>query len=187
MKNTPNLKSSCIYLIASVCFLASCKESAPEVAREAAPAGPSAALGEVLAAAPTGEPQAIHLVRNTAKPGEEITIHGRIMGSSRPFVAGRALFILGDPEKLTPCNEIPGDECDTPWDVCCDAPELKKIGTATVQIVDAGGQVLKEGVEGIGGLEKLAHVTVTGKVAEGSSADLLLVNASAIKTGKQAP
>lgn len=174
------MKLSSLILFASACFLTGCKEAATE----AAAGGPSAALGAVLAATPAGDPQAIHLIRLTASPGDEITIHGRIMGSSSPFVAGRALFILGDPEKLTPCNELPGDKCDTPWDVCCDAPEDKKIGTATVQIVDAGGRVLKEGVEGIGGLEKLAHVTVTGKVAEGSSADALLLNATAIRAGK---
>lgn len=178
------MKSKCLILFATACFLSSCKEATTETAIEATPSGPSATLGAVLAATPAGEPQAIHLIRHTASPGDEITIHGRIMGSSRPFVDGRALFILGDPEKLTPCNEIPGDECDTPWDVCCDASEDRKIGTATVQIVDAEGRVLKEGVEGIGGLEKLAHVTVTGLVAEGSSADLLLLNATAIRTGK---
>ena len=177
------MKSNCLILFAAACLLTSCKEPATQ-AVEAAPAGPSAALGAVLAAAPAGEPRAIHLIRQSARPGDEITIHGRIMGSSSPFVAGRAVFILGDPAKLTPCNEIPGDECDTPWDVCCDAPEDKKIGSATVQIVDAEGRVLKESVEGIGGLEKLAHVTVTGLVAEGSSADLLLLNATAIRSGK---
>lgn len=169
-----------ILILASAGFLSACKPAPVEVAA----AGPSAALSEVLAAAPAGEPQSIHRIRTTAKPGDEITIHGRIMGSASPFVDGRALFILGDPETITPCNEIPGDECDTPWDACCDAPEVKKLGTATVQIVDDEGSVLKESVEGIGGLEKLANVTVTGEVAAGSSPELLLVNASAIRTGK---
>src|SRR5690606_22767257 len=60
----------------------------------------------------------------------------------------------------------------------------KKRGTATVQIVDADGRVLKEAVEGVGGLEKLAHVTVAGKVAEGASADLRLISAEAVRAGK---
>lgn len=171
------MKLNCILILAAAGFLSACKPAPVEVAA----VGPSAALSQVLSAAPAGDPQSIHIIRLTAKPGDEITIHGRIMGSVSPFVDGRALFILGDPETLTPCNEVPGDECDTPWDVCCDTPEAKKLGTATIQIVDDGGHVLKEGVEGIGGLEKLARVTVTGKVAEGSSPELLLVSASAIR------
>lgn len=39
-------------------------------------------------------------------------------------------------------------------------------------------------LEGFGGLEKLATITVTGKVAEGTSADLLIVNARAVRSGK---
>jgi hypothetical protein len=45
----------------------------------------------------------------------------------------------------------------------------------------ADGRVLKDGLDGVGGLVKLATVTVTGKVAEGSSADSLVVNATAIQ------
>ena len=79
-------------------------------------------------------------------------------------------------------NETPGDNCETPWDACCDSPEDKKRGTATIQILGADGRVLKEPVEGVGGLKNLATLTVTGKVAEGSSAELLIVNAKAIRT-----
>jgi hypothetical protein len=85
---------------------------------------------------------------------------------------------------LTACSDTPGDECETPWDNCCDSPEDKKRGTATIQIVDADGRVLKEPVEGVGGLANLATITVTGTVADGSSADLLIINAKAIRTGK---
>lgn len=167
-------------ILAAACLFASCKEQSAPVAT--APAtGPSAGITAILAAAPGGEAKAIHVIRTTAKPGEEITITGRIMGNGKPFVEGRAAFILGDPEILTPCNEIPGDSCETPWDCCCDTKEDKKVGIATVQIAGADGRVLKDSLEGVGGLAKLATVTVTGKVAEGSSADSLVVNATAIQ------
>lgn len=173
------------YLAASLILLASCSDKATETTGNATvPSAPSTALSAVLDAAPAGEPKAITAARASAKPGDVITISGRIMGSAKPFVDGRAAFILGDPAVLTPCNEVPGDTCETPWDVCCDSPEDKKRATATIQIVDAGGRVLKESVEGVGGLENLATVTVTGKVAEGSSPDLMLVNATAIRAGK---
>jgi hypothetical protein len=172
-------KTTCL-LIASAILLTSCGKKAPQTAAEVSPSAPSPALAAVLAASATGEATSIAAIRSTAKPGDTITISGKIMGSAKPFVDGRAAFILGDPAVLTPCNENPDDQCTTPWDNCCDSKEDKKRGTATIQIIDAEGRVLKESIQGVGGLQNLADVTVTGKVAEGSSADLLIVNASAV-------
>ncbi len=160
-------------------LLASCEKSGTVETTDAA-SGPSAALTAVIDAAPEGEASPIHLVRQTVQPGDKVTVKGQVMGTDEPFVEGRAAFILGDREVLTPCNEMPDDPCPTPWDVCCDSPEDKKRGTATIQIVGEDGRVLKEAIEGVGGVEKLAKLTVSGTVAEGSSADLLVINASAI-------
>ena len=110
--------------LATVVLLVSCEKK--ETSAVAPPAsGPSTTLSAVLATAPTGEPKPIHLIRATAKPGDDITVSGKIMGNGKPFVDGRSAFILGDPEVLTPCNEDPADKCTTPWDVCCDSPEDK--------------------------------------------------------------
>ena len=168
--------------LATVCLLASCgkKETSESTATPVATA-PSSELQLVLAATPAGDAQEIHLVRATAKPGDEITIVGKIMGNVKPFIDGRAAFTVADPTIITPCNENPDDECDTPWDACCDSKEQKLVGLASVQILDSDGRVLKEGLEGVGGLAKLSNVTVTGKVADGSSPDSLIVNATAIR------
>lgn len=168
-------------LASLVVLLASCQEKPAPAAGHQAPAAPSSELSKVLSAAPSGEAKDIHVARITAKPGDGITLTGRIMGNAKPFVEGRAVFILGDPGLLTPCNEIPDDPCETPWDVCCETSEEKKAGTATIQVTGPDGKVLKESLEGVGGLENLATVTVTGRVAEGSSADVLVVNATAIQ------
>ncbi len=178
-------KTTCLAL-AAIALLASCKkeESAANSTSTSSTKGPSQALSQVLGNSPTGEAKPIHLIRTTAKPGDEITVSGKIMGNASPFVEGRSVFILGDPEVLTACNEDPSDKCTTPWDACCDSKEDKKRGTATVQVVDTDGRVLKEPIEGFGGVVKLAFVTVSGKVAEGSSADLLIINAQAIRSGK---
>jgi hypothetical protein len=175
MKN----KTTCLLLATAVLLVSCNKKSAPPAAGVSA-SGPSPALAAVLASTPEGEAASIAAIRATAKPGDEITINGQIMGAVKPFVDGRAAFIIGDPKVLTPCNEVPGDECESPWDNCCDSPEDKKRATATIQITGADGRVLKEPIEGIGGLKNLSKVTVSGKVAEGSSATLLIVNASAI-------
>ncbi|TLD70991.1 hypothetical protein FEM03_08715 [Phragmitibacter flavus] len=141
----------------------------------------SEVLKKVFATAPSGKPAAIHKARTTAKPGETITLKGRVMGNLKPFVDGRSIFILGDPETLKACSDIPGDACETPWDNCCDDPEALKQGTATIQVIDAKGRVLKEGIENVNGLQKLSYVTVSGTVAPGSSDKLLLLNADAIQ------
>ncbi len=171
-------KTACLCL--SAAFFTACQKK-ESTATTLATAAPSAALSAILTASPTGEAKPIHLIRTTAKPGDEITVSGKIMGNVKPFVKGRSAFILGDPEVLTACNEDPADKCSTPWDVCCDSPEDKKRGTATIQILGTDGRVLKESLEGISGLAKLASVTVSGKVAEGSSPDLLIVIAKAIR------
>jgi hypothetical protein len=173
-------KTTCL-LLATAILLVSCdKKSAPPAAGIPA-SGPSPELTAVLAAPTKGEAASIVAARASAKPGDEITINGRIMGAAKPFVDGRAAFIIGDPSVLTPCNAVPGDECATPWDACCDSPEDKKRATATIQIVGADGRVLKESVEGVKGINHLSNVTATGKVADASSADSLILNASAIR------
>ncbi len=142
---------------------------------------PSTVLAGVLAKAPSGTPMDIHAAKATAKPGDALTIKGEIMGQESPFVDGRAMFILGDPTVLTPCNRSPGDTCTTPWDACCDSPEDKKRATATVQVLDSENRVLKESIEGIGGVNKLASVVVSGVVAPQSTTDLLIINATSIQ------
>jgi uncharacterized lipoprotein YajG len=173
-----------IIIITAASFLVSCNSKKDTVTMTPPSTAPSAELSKVLATAPSGEARAIAVVRSSVKPGDEVTLSGKIMGNKSPFVAGRAVFILGDPAVLTPCNAKPGDGCETPWDTCCDSPEDKKRATASIQIVGADGRVLKEAIEGVNGIDKLAAITVSGKVAEGSSADLLIVNATALRVGK---
>ncbi len=169
-------------LLAAIALLASCgKPDRPAKTAEATPKGPGPELSAVLATTPEGEARSIAAVRSQLKPGDTVTLTGRIMGADNPFVEGRAVFILGDPTVLTACSDKPGDSCETPWDTCCDTPEDKKRATATIQILGKDGRVLKEPVEGVSGIAKLATVKVSGTVAQGSSADLLLVNASAIQ------
>jgi hypothetical protein len=138
-------------------------------------------LAAVFAADPAGAPGDIHLARTTAKPGDPITLRGRIMGVDDPFVSGRAAFVLGDPLVLTPCNARPGDGCSTPWDTCCDKDEDKLRGTATIQVVDSSGTVVKQSMKGLSGLAELSTLTIQGTVAPVSSAEALVVNATAIR------
>jgi hypothetical protein len=174
-------------LSATVLFLAACKESQPtaNTSPGESPSAEKTLMEQVLKTAPQGEAKAIKEVKASAKPGDEVTLTGRIMGNVKPFVEGRAAFMLADPSLITACSDNPGDECETPWDACCDSPEDKKKAIATIQIVNAEGRVLKQGIEGTGGLANLATVTVSGKVADGSAGDVLIVNATALRVDRK--
>lgn len=103
------------------------------------------------------------------------------MGSKSPFVDGRAAFIIGDDATLTSCDERPGETCATPWDNCCDPPQLLRAGTATVQVVDESGRVIRHGLRTVGGLKELSRLRVAGVVAPRSTEDVFIINATAIQ------
>lgn len=140
---------------------------------------PTVSLEKYFTQTTPSNPQPIHQIRTTAKPGDTITISGLVMGREKPFVDGRAAFILGDPAKLTPCNKMPDDHCTTPWDACCDTPEAKLEGTATIQITE-NGRVLKQSIKGEHGLKELSTVTLTGTVDKSSTPEALIINATAL-------
>lgn len=123
----------------------------------------------------------IHELREALEPGAEIAFEGKVMGRLQVFIPGRAAFIVGDPTILTSCDLIPGDECETPWDVCCDDLGNITKGIVTVQLLDDEGRVLTHDVRGVNGLTELSNVRVTGVVAEGSGEGNLIVNASLIQ------
>ena len=134
----------------------------------------------ILKSAPA-DAQSIAQIRSTElTPGATITLKGKVMGNDSPFVAGQAMVLLGDPDKLTSCDLKPDDSCTQPWDVCCDTPEDKKNFIATIQVVGPDGKLIKQGLKGFQGMKELSHIIVTGTIAEGSNANNLLINATGI-------
>lgn len=158
-------------------ILASCSDEKETSKQENNEKGPLAQL--VLDSAPD-KALDIAVVRTSAKPGDSVTFTGEVIGSDPVFMEGRAIMIMGDPKKITACNKIPGDECERPWDVCCDDPEVITASIVTVQVVDDAGKPLKETLKGTGGVKELSTVTVTGEVAKGSNESNMLVNATGI-------
>jgi hypothetical protein len=126
------------------------------------------------------EPLPIPQARAEKAPGDSVVLEGRIMGVMEPFVEGRSAFVLGDNSVITPCSDMEMS-CDTPWDACCDPNDVRVDGTATIQIVDADGRVLRQGLEGVNGLTKLASVRVGGTLNPASSPQSLIVNATSIE------
>lgn len=131
-------------------------------------------------AAPTSI-QPIPELRTSVSPGDAVVLEAKVMGDLNPFVDNRALFVVGDEGTLISCD-LRGDEghCDTPWDNCCDDPKALKDGTATIQVVDATGQVIKHSIRGLGGLKELSRIRVRGVVAPQATEGALIINATAI-------
>ncbi len=139
-----------------------------------------------VAEPPTGASQISEVFRDPT-PGREVVLSGEVMGRLEPFVEGRAIVTLGDPTRITPCNRIPGDGCPTPWDNCCDDPDVLRKSITTIQFLDENGALIKTGLRGYRGLEELSFVTVKGTIAEGSNPENLLVNATAFHVAEVSP
>jgi hypothetical protein len=98
-------------------------------------------------------------VRKDAKDRQEVVVVGRIGGRVNPWVKGSAVFSIVD-RSLKPCNEIPGDTCETPWDYCC-ATDLPK-ATLMVMVTDEQGKILKKDARELLGVKELDTVVVRG-------------------------
>ena len=134
----------------------------------------------LLATSPLAGAVGVVEARKEVMPGSDLVVTGYIGGREEPLVDGRAIFTLADSKAVTPCDAIPGDSCETPWDACCVSSEIIKASIASVQVADADGVVLKHSLTGLGGIKPGARVTVQGKIAASSSDSVLIVNAEKI-------
>lgn len=119
-------------------------------------------------------------VRESNKTANEFVVEGFIGGRKKPFTEQRAVFILGD-DSLQTCDRIPGDNCPTPWDVCCE--DRKKVASSTiaVQVLESNGSLLIGTLEGVAGLKPGTKVRVKGRLDEKSRPHSLIINAKNIQ------
>lgn len=171
------MKKTILLTLGLAFTLASCSEDKETSTTESNDNGP---LAEIVLSSAPDKPLDIAVLRKSGKPGETVTFTGEVIGSDPVFMDGRAIMIMGDPKKLTACNKKPGDECERPWDVCCDDPDVITASIVTVQVVDDAGKPVKAGLRGVGGVKELSTVTVTGEVAKGSNESNMLINATGI-------
>src|SRR5438067_1509941 len=136
---------------------AGCSQPAPPAAD--APAAEGAKY--LLAAEPAGA-KPVKEVRGAARDGDEVVVVGRIGGSAKPWIEGRAGFLIVDPS-FTPCSEKDGDSCPTPWDYCCDPKEELVKGMATVKVVDDRGETVPVDARRLLGVKELDTVVVRGR------------------------
>lgn len=112
--------------------------------------------------------------REQAENGADVVVVGRIGGRANPWLKGAAAFTISD-RSLTPCNEIEGDTCKTPWDYCCEA-ELGK-ATALVMFVDDEGQVVKQDARELLGVKELDTVYLMGKAKRDKAGNVTVMAA----------
>ena len=141
-------------------------------ARSEAPAPAAKASPYVLTDEPAGAIDVRAAVKSV-KDKDSIVVVGRIGGEVNPFVEGVAAFTIVD-RSLTPCNERPGDSCPTPWDYCCDIPDLPT-SSAAVKVVDRDSHVVAEGAKGLLGVKELDTVVVRGRASRDSGGNLVLL------------
>jgi hypothetical protein len=138
--------------------------------------GPTAVGAEYLLAAEPAGAQPVFAVKQSAKDGDEVVVVGRIGGSARPWITGRAGFQIVDPS-FKPCSEKGDDGCKTPWDYCCDPKEELVKGVATVKVVDAGGQMIGADAKELLGLAELDTVVVRGRAKRDEHGNLTVLAA----------
>lgn len=127
-----------------------------------------------------GDALSVNNVRKNISSSKELVVEGFIGGRKKPFTENSAVFILGD-HSLETCDEIPGDNCPTPWDVCCE--DRKKVSefTMSVRLLDANGSLLSGTLEGVAGLKAGTKIKVRGSLDEKSSTRSLIINAKNIQ------
>lgn len=176
--HTQHMASAVVGLL----LLASGCGKAPAPAESAAAAPTPDILTQVFQSVPApGEILPIPELRKAVQPGDAVILEAKVMGTVTPFVDNRALFVVGDEGTLISCDLRGDDHCATPWDNCCDDPKAVREGTATIQVVDGEGNVIKHGIRGVHGLKELSRVRISGVVAPQATPEALIVNAKAIE------
>ncbi|CAN5343097.1 hypothetical protein BH23VER1_BH23VER1_28100 [soil metagenome] len=186
MKNTTT--TTRLLVLLAVGALASCSDNDPATSGSAGGDNAESATDSTaadaridsvwLGAEPEGAASVIE-TRASAEPGTPVTVTGRIAGALNPFTEGYATFVLAD-HTLETCDLTEDDECPTPWDACCADPATIKASRLSVQIPGDDGRPVPQSLKGAGGLAELDEVAVTGTIAEGSTPDNVIIDATGI-------
>jgi hypothetical protein len=108
-------------------------------------------------------------VREKAKAGEKVVVAGVVGGTKKPFIDGVAAFTIVDAsaKKCTP------DECEAPWDYCCEPPDSLSKKMVTIEFRD-GASPIRTSARGFHGLDHMKDVVVTGEVTRDEAGNVSL-------------
>ena len=119
-------------------------------------------------------------VARTKPPGSAVTVQGRIGGRAKPFIAARSAFLLADLKAIAACDANPDDDCDTPWDYCCEPTAKIAASTCLIQVVGSDGQVATIPLNGVGGMAPGSKVVVTGTLSPQSTPESVAIIAHGV-------
>jgi hypothetical protein len=168
------LLTTCVGLIVAI----GCSRGRPATSAASAANGTPLIDGSkyLLSTEPSEAVEVIKM-REAAKDGDEVVIVGRIGGGVNPWIDGRAAFSIVD-GSLKACSDIPGDQCEKPWDYCCETDKLPT-ATALVKVVDENGDLLNADARELLHVKELSTVVVQG-IARRDEAGNLTVLASGV-------
>lgn len=166
--------SSIAALLLSLFIAAGCSSESPTESTTETPANtPGIDRAQFLLDAEPDGSSGVIAVREATTDGDDIVITGRIGGSVNPWIKGRAAFSIVDPS-LRACTDIPGDECETPWDYCCETDKLAA-ATALVKFVDDSGKPLAADSRDLLSVKELQTVVVQGKAQRDEAGNLTIL------------
>ena len=119
--------------------------------------------------APAPNPVSVLDAHQLADSSETIAVTGRVS----EFVETRAQFKLTD-DSFTPCSEMEGETCATPWDYCCVAPDELAGGTVVIEFQE-GDRLAKVSLKGYHGFDHLRTVVVEGRPKRDEAGNLTIV------------
>jgi hypothetical protein len=167
-------------LLAFLALLAGCAPSGgpkPDAEVDEPKAGPDPAARaegkKFLLAREPGGARGVIAVRKEARDGDEVIVAGQVGGSTRPFTAGRASFLIVD------ASLKPSFECSCPWDFCEYPKQELAAARLAVKFVAADGKTLGHGARAMFGVKELSTVVVKGR-AQRDDNDNVVVLASGI-------
>ena len=148
------------------------------------PEGSSSSAAKVAANAPwvlqaePGGAQGVAAAKQAAVEGDKITLRGKIGGRKDPLSKDSAVFVMMD-SAIPSCADNPDDKCKTPWDYCCETPDLITANNASVMLVDHEGSARPIDLTEYGFLP-LDEVVVVGTVRPRPTDAVLAIDATGI-------
>ncbi len=138
-------------------------ESSRPAARPAAPAVAALRLSQAPANA-LGVKAA-----KDAGPTANVAVTGRLYDVTTGYAVMKLMDLA-----IPYCGETDkADECRTPWDYCCESKDTQATNSLLVEARGADGQPLA--TPGLGDLELLDQVTVTGALEKDAHGNLVLL------------
>ncbi len=145
------------------------------------PTGPKADMDAgIITNEDLGESISVREARELNKPKTRLVMEGFIGGRKKPFSTTKAVFTFGD-DSLETCDEIPGDNCPTPWDACCEDRRKINSSTISVQVLNKQGELMSGTLKGVNGLLPGKRIRILATVDEKSIEESMIVNAEKIK------